>query len=117
MVERSCFATENIRSVAETVGADGGRCDGGLCFVAAVVVGVTFFFFQAEDGIRDVAVTGVQTCALPIFKAEGDSFWIVFPSVTAAARAAVTMQEELSRTQANRGDDRWAMRVAITLGD
>src|SRR2546429_6304103 len=27
---------------------------------------VGFFFFQAEDGIRDVAVTGVQTCALPI---------------------------------------------------
>src|SRR2546422_8474487 len=27
------------------------------------------FFFQAEDGIRDVAVTGVQTCALPIFAA------------------------------------------------
>src|SRR3989449_11782368 len=27
-----------------------------------------FFFFQAEDGIRDVAVTGVQTCALPIYK-------------------------------------------------
>src|SRR5205809_1803016 len=27
---------------------------------------VHFFFFQAEDGIRDVAVTGVQTCALPI---------------------------------------------------
>src|SRR2546429_6969339 len=27
---------------------------------------VIVFFFQAEDGIRDVAVTGVQTCALPI---------------------------------------------------
>src|SRR5687768_18133976 len=27
------------------------------------------FFFQAEDGIRDVAVTGVQTCALPISRA------------------------------------------------
>src|SRR2546429_1448089 len=27
---------------------------------------VFVFFFQAEDGIRDVAVTGVQTCALPI---------------------------------------------------
>src|SRR2546422_3431486 len=27
---------------------------------------VCYFFFQAEDGIRDVAVTGVQTCALPI---------------------------------------------------
>src|SRR5690606_40403605 len=26
-----------------------------------------FFFFQAEDGIRDFHVTGVQTCALPIF--------------------------------------------------
>src|SRR5690606_39277973 len=31
-----------------------------LCFV-------TSFFFQAEDGIRDFHVTGVQTCALPIF--------------------------------------------------
>src|SRR6266498_3277665 len=28
-----------------------------------------FFFFQAEDGIRDADVTGVQTCALPIFSA------------------------------------------------
>src|SRR5207237_4163677 len=27
---------------------------------------VCFFFFQAEDGIRDSSVTGVQTCALPI---------------------------------------------------
>src|SRR3712207_1160916 len=27
---------------------------------------LTFFFFQAEDGIRDIGVTGVQTCALPI---------------------------------------------------
>src|SRR2546422_11679454 len=30
---------------------------------------ICVFFFQAEDGIRDVAVTGVQTCALPISKA------------------------------------------------
>src|SRR6266542_5888380 len=28
---------------------------------------IIFFFFQAEDGIRDATVTGVQTCALPIF--------------------------------------------------
>src|SRR2546427_5208409 len=28
-----------------------------------------FFFFQAEDGIRDLTVTGVQTCALPIYNA------------------------------------------------
>ena len=31
------------------------------------MVGVVFFFFQAEDGIRDIGVTGVQTCALPIY--------------------------------------------------
>src|SRR2546422_6473593 len=31
-----------------------------------IIFFVFFFFFQAEDGIRDVAVTGVQTCALPI---------------------------------------------------
>src|SRR3989441_9692499 len=30
-------------------------------------MGFFFFFFQAEDGIRDKLVTGVQTCALPIF--------------------------------------------------
>src|SRR5437667_3563167 len=30
---------------------------------------VFFFFFQAEDGIRDRDVTGVQTCALPIYEA------------------------------------------------
>src|SRR2546430_2153236 len=30
------------------------------------IAGSSFFFFQAEDGIRDLTVTGVQTCALPI---------------------------------------------------
>src|SRR5688572_31350334 len=29
---------------------------------------VSCFFFQAEDGIRDLTVTGVQTCALPIYE-------------------------------------------------
>src|SRR5205823_6821382 len=32
-----------------------------------VLVVYFFFFFQAEDGIRDKLVTGVQTCALPIY--------------------------------------------------
>ena len=35
-----------------------------------VCVFVFFFFFQAEDGIRDHCVTGVQTCALPILLAD-----------------------------------------------
>ena len=30
------------------------------------------FFFQAEDGIRDLIVTGVQTCALPILKTDSE---------------------------------------------
>src|SRR5256885_4567435 len=37
---------------------------------AGSLIGV-FFFFQAEDGIRDYKVTGVQTCALPIFLVAG----------------------------------------------
>ena len=40
-----------------------------------VVVAVVFvFFFQAEDGIRDIGVTGVQTCALPICCSNGFLF-------------------------------------------
>src|SRR3989449_5813083 len=41
--------------------------------VARDIVIPFFFFFQAEDGIRDVAVTGVQTCALPIYPLRGRS--------------------------------------------
>src|SRR2546421_4937998 len=38
-------------------------------FVLLVTCFFFFFFFQAEDGIRDLIVTGVQTCALPIYPA------------------------------------------------
>src|SRR5215217_6030910 len=41
-----------------------------LLFFSTLLV---FFFFQAEDGIRDIGVTGVQTCALPI-SGRGDAF-------------------------------------------
>src|SRR5689334_24666030 len=37
-----------------------------MIFKLYLVACVLFFFFQAEDGIRDGTVTGVQTCALPI---------------------------------------------------
>src|SRR2546427_10255749 len=40
-----------------------------------------FFFFQAEDGIRDLTVTGVQTCALPILVSVGST-----PTALAASR-------------------------------
>src|SRR5256885_7658660 len=40
-------------------------------YTAVVLRRVLFFFFQAEDGIRDYKVTGVQTCALPIWRVIG----------------------------------------------
>src|SRR5256885_8050962 len=44
--------------------------------ICSVVIDL-FFFFQAEDGIRDYKVTGVQTCALPIYHAQaiGADLW------------------------------------------
>src|SRR5256885_5957858 len=36
------------------------------CISRLLTIYICFFFFQAEDGIRDYKVTGVQTCALPI---------------------------------------------------
>src|SRR3712207_8951896 len=44
---------------------------------------IFFFFFQAEDGIRDIGVTGVQTCALPISTAQEE----IFGPVLAVIRA------------------------------
>src|SRR5581483_11426369 len=40
-----------------------------------------FFFFQAEDGIRVIGVTGVQTCALPIFTLSGPCDILFFEGV------------------------------------
>src|SRR2546429_378117 len=60
--------TRHIRSRPQVgVGRPGLRTDGGA--VSGGRMGL-YFFFQAEDGIRDVAVTGVQTCALPIYLAK-----------------------------------------------
>src|SRR5207245_7673830 len=47
----------------------------GLVLLSAFAL---FFFFQAEDGIRDATVTGVQTCALPIFFV----MWNQVPSIS-----------------------------------
>ena len=53
-----------------------------------------------------------------IVKGEGDSFWIIFPSVTTASIAATEIQKELRASQSGRGDDtRLAVRIVITLGD
>ncbi|MFM9265378.1 adenylate/guanylate cyclase domain-containing protein [Tychonema sp. BBK16] len=53
-----------------------------------------------------------------LIKGEGDSFWLIFPSVTAAAMAALEMQQELRAQQSSKSnDERLAIRVSITLGD
>src|SRR5258706_4420046 len=54
---------------------------------------VSFFFFQAEDGIRDWSVTGVQTCALPIFRA---------PDVTGFLRNFTALSSVVSPPRASR---------------
>src|SRR5436305_9973571 len=41
-----------------------------MWFCKLLLIHDVFFFFQAEDGIRDADVTGVQTCALPISAAD-----------------------------------------------
>src|SRR5207247_7269165 len=53
-----------------------------VMFILLHYISLVLFFFQAEDGIRDPLVTGVQTCALPIsleWRAGGfflhDSWW------------------------------------------
>src|SRR5713226_2970976 len=70
---------------------------------------VVVFFFQAEDGIRDGRVTGVQTCALPIFaweKGRDPAAWFVMgfflsPLVALIALSAVPARH-LARVRAAR---------------
>src|SRR5258707_12429703 len=50
---------------------------------------MVFFFFQAEDGIRDIGVTGVQTCALPISNAHGEYYLTVMANIFHRARQKV----------------------------
>src|SRR3989449_5786102 len=55
-----------------------------------------FFFFQAEDGIRDVAVTGVQTCALPIYLQElGLGAHYLCPALPPLASGAIAEAERI----------------------
>ena len=62
-----------------------------------------FFFFQAEDGIRDTSVTGVQTCALPIlllgFGAVQDFFsgWVPEPVLDTMSTLSFLTQFEIGR--------------------
>src|SRR5437764_15023955 len=50
-----------------------------------------FFFFQAEDGIRDTSVTGVQTCALPISATSSTSAASVWAYTASTSRSGRCM--------------------------
>src|SRR2546430_6700108 len=58
-----------------------------------------FFFFQAEDGIRDLTVTGVQTCALPISLA----VWEMSPTATLIEHQVVGWLSKLAGYGAGAG--------------
>src|SRR5204862_763253 len=47
-------------------------------------VSFSVFFFQAEDGIRDLYVTGVQTCALPIWSSTSPQPWSVVRTLSSS---------------------------------
>src|SRR5256885_4927488 len=87
------------------------RCNGGWCYVSRLwendEVGLgAIFFFQAEDGIRDYKVTGVQTCALPIFHAFAEE-------TSATALLDLIKSKSASRTSPPDGE-RGAIRVLRT---
>src|SRR5205085_7968669 len=63
-----------------------------------------FFFFQAEDGIRDLTVTGVQTCALPILPSSfgaGTSGPLTPQPAAASERAIAAANAKARREMAN----------------
>src|SRR3989454_7403065 len=72
---------------------------------------ILFFFFQAEDGIRDYKVTGVQTCALPIFVdrpvvALAGEGLLVDPALARPVEEAAVAPLELERAAGRLGDER-----------
>src|SRR2546430_14714452 len=89
-----------------------------------------FFFFQAEDGIRDLTVTGVQTCALPICvnvvkkhkRATGapgsESGIIEFPAPIAASNVMLLDPKsgEPTRVRRPRDKDGSGERIAVKSG-
>src|SRR5207245_4968547 len=79
------------------------------------------FFFQAEDGIRDATVTGVQTCALPIWpKPKRWTKQTIFPRRRKPPRSkSVTasrwQQTILSASSLRKANTRAARRTALVL--
>src|SRR5690606_39291700 len=69
-----------------------------------------FFFFQAEDGIRDFHVTGVQTCALPISEGPNRTGYWIMPAVFSAAGACPRPRRQPALSSIPYG---WVLRVGL----
>src|SRR5256885_2065193 len=79
---------------------------------------VVFFFFQAEDGIRDYKVTGVQTCALPISVAHNADHAQSADRITREAQRVVTEGGQAVRkvVQTMQGIDASSKKIADIIG-
>src|SRR2546430_5574167 len=78
-----------------------------ICFLCLLFC----FFFQAEDGIRDLTVTGVQTCALPIWRCRRPG------ALAGGASEARSRPLEVSRrvaARANRRRARWLLQAPLS---
>src|SRR5688572_33150959 len=70
-----------------------------------------FFFFQAEDGIRDLTVTGVQTCALPICQSTpAMTIWFL-PLRCASSFALDADRPQIGRASCREGVDLGGRRI------
>src|SRR6476620_12317203 len=80
-----------------------------------------FFFFQAEDGIRDIGVTGVQTCALPISAAAAKVSTVPgFLGVIEDEKHATKIADEIGypvMIKASAGGGGKGMRIAHSRGE
>src|SRR5258707_1266461 len=79
---------------------------------------VFFFFFQAEDGIRDIGVTGVQTCALPISWVKvAVAIALGMGTMIGWKRIVVTVGEKIGKTHLTYGQGAAAEIIAMaTIG-
>src|SRR5207247_8339414 len=75
-----------------------------------------FFFFQAEDGIRDPLVTGVQTCALPISIPMKLPEWITGLSLVALAMPKGSVSSAWACTTAFTSGRSWKIAAWIKIG-
>src|SRR5436309_2875407 len=67
---------------------------------------------QAEDGIRDFHVTGVQTCALPIYNSTHPAIALVRDAISASSEAQIAQRGVVVRPAAE-----WPVKLAVVFGD